>query len=127
MGRGNFYPHVEGHYKMVYVSIPFDMDERATEIWHDRLEQDVLDELPDTFSWMNHGGYDDMLKIAESGTVEVLTADNEWSRALIFYAPGNLGVRHVDSLSKRVFNNLLEEGYELRVRCGSWTSGTYTP
>jgi len=112
-----------GDYEMIYVS--------GAERSHDQIVDNILCNLPRSFNkevkWRAHNSH----QIAENGLLSVCTADNEWSEA-VFVCPNeyvldghpellNLAYRHLPNVMKHIKKGLRQ--YELRVRCGPWTSG----
>lgn len=139
MGRGNYLPNTDKPYRMVYIEHPvFEDDAEENDSldniwndWYEDLKENIKSLLPKSFTdptgrrWFNN----DTIIISENKLFKVCLADNDYSVAVILMvnedAPSFAGSK-IDSIFDKLVYNLWEF-YEVRIRCGAWTSGEYFP
>ena len=138
MGIGNYLHNPTTVYsKMVYVDMPFDMDERQTDAWFNRLFKTIADATPDSMAPVDYPAHHDLHILAENAVVSVGVADNQESVAVVVRPVldhdtdepvfPNLYARHVDQVYQRVVNYLHARDYELSTRTSAWTSARLNP
>ena len=135
MGRGNYLPNTDNPYRLVYVEYPdsayLDDVEYDMGMWYEDLKENIKSILPKSFSDSINKKWDsnDTIIISENKLFKVCLADNEHSIAVILMVNED-SPSFAEANIDKVFDKLaydLWEMYELRIRCGAWTSGEYFP
>lgn len=135
MGRGNYLPNTDKPYRMIYIEYPdsayLDDIEYDMGMWYEDLKGNIRFLLPKSFNdpTDKHLDNDVSIIISENKLFKVCLADNEYSIAVIIIVNEDSPAFAEANIDK-VFDKLaydLWEMYEVRTRCGAWTSGEYFP
>lgn len=139
MGRGNYLPNTDKPYRMVYIDYPIFEDDAEEHDsldniwngWYEDLKESIKYFLPKSFIDPTNKKWDsnDTIIISENKLFKVCLADNDYSIAVILMvnedAP-SFAEANIDKVFDKIAYGLWEL-YEVRIRCGAWTSGDYFP